>query len=187
VRREYPAALVLCLAGAVVVLVAGGQTWLQVDLTGTPPLPDRSLPLAGGDVASGARALGLVGLAGVAALPAARGWGRTVLGVLLGLAGAGVIAQAAAVLSDAEGAAARVAEVGRAQAVVASTGAPLACLAGGVLLLAAGLLVAARGRRWSALGARYDAPAARPAAAAAEPRPGAAVWDALDRGEDPTR
>ncbi|MCW2665983.1 MAG: hypothetical protein JWN57_945, partial [Frankiales bacterium] len=38
-----------------------------------------------------------------------------------------------------------------------------------------------------ALGARYDAPAARPAAAAAEPRPGAAVWDALDRGEDPTR
>ncbi|MCW2613469.1 MAG: hypothetical protein JWN08_463, partial [Frankiales bacterium] len=51
-------------------------------------------------------------------------------------------------------------------------------------------------RRWAALSARYDAPAAR-AAGSGEAAPGdeqaagarqeRALWEALDRGEDPTQ
>ncbi len=172
---------------------AGGQTWVQAAVAGTPPLPDAEVPLSGGDLAPGVRALGLVGLAGVAALPATRSLGRSVVGVLLALTGAGVLAQVVDVLSDAEGAARgsttfREVARGGAQTTVDVTGAPLACLLGGLLLLLAGLLVAVRGRRWAALGARYDAPTSpRPEPEPAQTRPGAATWDALDRGEDPTR
>ncbi|SHG63749.1 trp region conserved hypothetical membrane protein [Jatrophihabitans endophyticus] len=79
----------------------------------------------------------------------------------------------------------------------------------GVLVLIAGSLVAVRGGRWQAMSARYDAvPPASPSAAAAPdaapadgrgdaPTDGeardaaagvraAALWSALDRGEDPT-
>jgi hypothetical protein len=51
-------------------------------------------------------------------------------------------------------------------------------VAGAVLLAATGAYVAVRGPRWRGLGARYDAPA--------QARTDADVWDALDRGEDPT-
>jgi uncharacterized membrane protein (TIGR02234 family) len=65
---------------------------------------------------------------------------------------------------------------------------PLLATAGGLALLAAGAGALLRSRRWPAMSARYDAPAATPAAApqpAAAPAPNA-VWDALDRGQDPT-
>ena len=58
---------------------------------------------------------------------------------------------------------------------------PWAALVGSVLLAAGGLLVALRGRRWAVLSGRYDAPAARRTA------PEVSAWEALDRGEDPTR
>lgn len=50
---------------------------------------------------------------------------------------------------------------------------------GGAILCATGVLVALRGPRWSALGARYDAPSERPVT-------DTDLWDALDRGDDPT-
>jgi hypothetical protein len=50
-----------------------------------------------------------------------------------------------------------------------------------MLLTAAGLLVVVRGRSWAAMSTRYDAPAERS-------RHGeASLWEALDRGEDPTK
>ena len=49
----------------------------------------------------------------------------------------------------------------------------------GALLAVTGVYIALYGRGWRALGARYESPAARP-------RTEADVWDALDRGEDPT-
>jgi hypothetical protein len=49
------------------------------------------------------------------------------------------------------------------------------------LLVAAGLLIVVRGRSWASMSSRYDAPAQRP-------REGeASLWEALDRGEDPTK
>lgn len=85
----------------------------------------------------------------------------------------------------------------------------IASVAGGLLVLAGGIGTLARSRGWPMMGARYDAPpgtddmavdrastGASAPAALGRPRHGAAtsgarsdraVWDALDRGEDPTR
>lgn len=170
-------ALLLCLIGAGLVLFATSQTWLTVRTPTPPPLPPRLLQVAGSQLAGGARALGLLGLAGVAALPAARTWGRTLVGALLLVAGLAAAADVIGVLAD---------PAGRAQAVGAGTDLrawPYLAILGGLLIALAGLLVVVRGRRWSSLGARYEPPAAR----VEEPvRSEAAVWDALDRGEDPT-
>jgi uncharacterized membrane protein (TIGR02234 family) len=59
---------------------------------------------------------------------------------------------------------------------------------GGVLVLTAGVLVAWHGGRWGAMSARYE----RPAGAGVEDaersraRADAALWTALERGDDPT-
>jgi hypothetical protein len=50
------------------------------------------------------------------------------------------------------------------------------CAAGGAVVAAAGVVAAVRGRRWPALGSRYERPA----------KTGSHIWDALDRGDDPT-
>ena len=63
----------------------------------------------------------------------------------------------------------------------------------GLLVVLAGVLVAWRGQRWRAMSARYDRPQVADAAPSAEDeerarqRANAALWTALDRGDDPTR
>lgn len=184
-RREPALAALLCLVGAFLVLVAAGRDWAQVDVAGTGLLPGRTLGISGADLVPGVRALGLVALAGVVAIPASRRWGRPVVGVVLLLAGAGTVA--AALLGDLPGAALTsdvVREAGGAQGESAQlTAWPALCALGGALVAAAGLLVAIRGRRWASLGRRYEPPAARADAPAPAERD---LWEALDRGEDPT-
>ena len=51
-------------------------------------------------------------------------------------------------------------------------------------LAGAGALTVLRGRSWPGLGQRYDAPAPRPVPEG--PPTERALWEALDRGEDPT-
>jgi uncharacterized membrane protein (TIGR02234 family) len=65
---------------------------------------------------------------------------------------------------------------------------PLLAALAGLLLTAAGTLTALRGSRWPALSGRYDAAAARVPSARPEPAHAttANLWDALDRGDDPT-
>lgn len=190
-RRELAVAVLLCLLGAAAVLIATSGAWATVDVAGTSLAPPRTVAVTGTQVAPGVRALGLVGLAGVVALAATRRTGRTVVGLLLLAAGAGVVA--AVLAADAGPALARAVAVGGGQAddVLAGTARPPLAIVGGVLLGLAGLLVTARGRRWSALSARYDAPAARAQQpvdeAAAGARQERALWEALDRGEDPTQ
>ncbi len=194
-RRELTAAVGLCLLGAALALLAGSRTWLSGVVEAAPPLPARPLRLTGGELVE-VRPLALLGLAAVPALAATKRWGRVLVGVVTLLAGAGVVALTAEVLADptADPAA-------REATRSAVTGWPWACAAGGLLLALAGLLVAVRGRRWAAMSARYDAPAARaeqPVPSAAAPAQGMAgagpaaapseraLWEALDRGEDPT-
>jgi uncharacterized membrane protein (TIGR02234 family) len=83
---------------------------------------------------------------------------------------------------------------------VTATAWPWAAMAGGLLLLLAGLLALRYGSRWPAMSSRYDrpprlrggAPAASggPAAgrkrAPVDPDRPESLWQALDRGEDPT-
>lgn len=146
---------------------------------------------SGRSLAPLAAALGLVGLAGVVAVVATRGAGRVATGVLLALSGAAVAATSLRAQLRLESAvrpvAERVASVpGGILSGVRGTPWPAISVAGGLLLCAAGVLVAARGRRWAALSARYEPPREPPAAPAAAAEP-TGIWEALDRGEDPTR
>ena len=182
-RTGLRIAVLGCLAGAGLVLLALSRPWLTARIGAAPPLPGRTVTLTGSAFAPGARALGLVGLAGVAALPATRRWGRAAVGALLVLAGAGIVVVVARVLSD-PASAARGTEAFRTGFAVTSSpslGAwPYVAILGGVLLLSSGALAVLRGRGWAAMGERYEAPAA--------PKPvgEASLWEALDRGEDPT-
>ena len=187
-KRGPLLAALLCVAGAFLVLVGVGRAWVLVDVVGSPLLPDRQVAVEGADLAPGLRALGLVGLAGVPALAATRGRGRTIVGLLLLVTGLAVLAAVVrleatglrlgglALISD------PVREAGGAEGESFDlTGWPVVTALGGLVLALGGLLVTAKGRSWSALGRRYDAPAAAKAAAGETD-----LWAALDRGEDPT-
>jgi len=193
-RRGLGAAVLLCLVGAFVVLVGVGRVWTSVEVPTGPITAARQLSVPGTEVAAGVRALGLVGLAGVPALVATRRTGRLVVGGLLLLTGLGVVA--AVVGADLPAAARDAgAEVGgQAADAVRETLWPWVTVTGGALLGLAGLLTALRGRGWPGLGQRYEAPTGQPAPTrtvepAPEPAPELAqrgLWEALDRGEDPT-
>jgi hypothetical protein len=159
-RRELAIAAVLCAAGAVAVLVAAGRTW-AVEVTVRPaPLPELRAEQAGGDLRPWLPALGWVALAGAGALLALRGIARRLLGGLLVLAGGAIAAGALTVTG----------------------GWPVLAAAGGLAVVAAGAFTVARTRRWPSMGARYERPA-RTGQQAAHPEQ---LWEALDRGEDPT-
>jgi uncharacterized membrane protein (TIGR02234 family) len=190
-RRGLAASLLLALAGAVLLLVAAGRGWVSVSArTGPVALPGAALSVTGGELSGVPEACGIVGLAGVAGLLATRRAGRRLVGAVVALAGAGSAAAVADLLAGLRPAVARVL-AGHAggfpigNAPLHLNGWPAAALIGGVLLAAAGVLAAAAGPRWAALSsARYSAAGARPVATPADGD--VAVWDALDRGEDPT-
>jgi uncharacterized membrane protein (TIGR02234 family) len=177
-RTQLGVALGLCLLGAALVLLALSRAWLAYRV-GTPPLPSRRSTVTGAELSGGARALALVGLAGVAAVPATRGLARTLVGVLIAVAGAGIVADVVRVLADPADRIPRL--VPKDVRSDSLGGWPYVALLGALLLVAAGLLIVVRGRSWASMSSRYDAPAQRP-------REGeASLWEALDRGEDPTK
>jgi uncharacterized membrane protein (TIGR02234 family) len=193
-RRSYFLSLVACLAGAAVALYAITRTW-SVHLTprtGMSPLRDAR---TGTDLEPWVTGLAVVALAGTGALLATAGRLRRVVGVLLGLAGLGVVIGAIA---------------GRAGldpgSATGGTTWPILCALGGLVIVAGGVTAARHGHRWPRMSARYDrkpVPPPRsgspteeqrdkPAAVADQRDKSAAVvdhraaWDALDRGDDPT-
>jgi uncharacterized membrane protein (TIGR02234 family) len=194
-RTELGLAVALCLLGSCLVLVAASRTWVDLPVEGGPLLPDSTLEIEGSELVPGVRALALVGLAGVVALLASRRGGRVLVGGLLALCGLGVVAIVVRLLTRLDEAVLSSAPAREAVAVVlADSPSPTAwaalCLVGGVVLLAAGVLAAVRGRRWAVLSRRYEPPtdhqpAAEPATSTESSE--RAAWEALDRGEDPTR
>ncbi len=111
--------------------------------------------------ASPVEALGVAVLLSGIALVAVRGRARWLIGAAIVLLGAGAELVAGS------------SQVGGAGRMVALSVAPFA--------VAAGLWVAVRGTEWPAMGARYEPPAKAQTAADE-----ASMWEALDRGEDPT-
>jgi hypothetical protein len=112
-----------------------------------------------GNLAAWVRPVALVALAGGGALLATRGVLRQVVAVLVVLAGAGLLL----------------------------SGAPVP-IVGAVAVIAGGGFAAVFSRVWPSMGARYErtsvtAPTTTPSAAELSTRD---VWEALDRGEDPT-
>jgi uncharacterized membrane protein (TIGR02234 family) len=196
--------LVVGAIGGALALLAGGRVWLRLAAPRRPPLPDVAVALSGQAVEPLVSALGVVGLAGLVALLATRGRGRLVVGALLAACGLVLALRAASRLAGPDPATAWVllTDAGRtgglspgtAVATTVSPAWPLLATVGGLALLAAGAAAMVRGRRWPAMSARYDAPAGAPGTAPAVPTPRAgvaspapeAVWDALDRGDDPT-
>jgi hypothetical protein len=181
-RRERVISLVVCAIGAVVALFAATRTWTATVQPQPSPLPDLHVSHAGTSAVPWLSALALVGLAGAAALLATRGLPRLFVGGLITVAGLGVVAAGCYGLASLAGV--RVAW-------------PVVCLPAGLLMAAGGLLAALRGRSWPAMGARYDRPVSIPLNSVGSeeervrpigpPPSDVAMWDALDRGEDPTR
>jgi hypothetical protein len=169
-RRALIRTALVCAVGAAIVLWAATRDWQDVVTVQPAPLPAITRHRSGTEIAPWLTALGAVALAGAGALFATRAAARLVVGALLVVCGAGVAVAALVTLDD--------------RVKVAW---PLLCVAGGLAVLAAGVTTVRSGRAWPAMGARYERPAA-PAAERKPDRPAsqAELWDALDRGEDPT-
>ncbi len=212
-RREYLAALLLGAAGAAVVLVAARQGWARVITIEPRPLPAVSVAVRGQDVLPAVGALGLAALAGLAAVLATRRLARRVVGGLLVVFGAAIIAVAAPPLTIARLRAAAThpaTSVTGGSTVSGGAGGPTgssgvsglglsshvllaafpwrwAVLLGAAGVIAAGLLVAWRGATWPVMSSRYERQPAPPAAGAAGATGGAgpAAGPGARRAPDP--
>jgi hypothetical protein len=172
--------------GAVLVVFVASRVWL-VDIQARPaPLPPVEIRRTGASLVPALPALALVALAGAGGLLATRGRARLVVGGLLLLAAVGEIALLAG-------------HVGQSGWVVLG-------LVGAVLCAAGAAATLWRGRTWPAMGSRYERAGAGEETAPAEGTDGdggpsaagqskgdvaqskgdVAMWDAIDRGEDPT-
>jgi len=177
-----------CAIGSAVSIFAVTRTWAVQLQTRAAPLGPAHLARPGTYFVPWVSALALVGLAGTGALLATRGRWRAVVGLVVLVAGLGVAA-------------------GGVYGLVAIDGVrviwPLLCAPAGLLLAAGGGVAVARGGGWPAMGARYERRPAQPALTQPGPtqpeeRPAGversgpspseiAMWDALDRGEDPSQ
>lgn len=188
--RALAVALLGGALGATLILVAAGQTWAEGRaISGQARTV---LQASGSDVTGLPSALALVGLAALVAVFAVRRKGRTVVAALLTLCGLGVTVSALLATGDTEALDEQAAEAtglsGSTVEQVSHSGWPYAAALGGILLLFAGLLALRFGRGWPAMGGRYERDGvqrrpARPERAGERPEE---LWQALDRGEDPT-
>lgn len=209
-RRAVLLTAALALLGALLVVVAAGRDWVHGrTIAATAPV---AIGATGKTLTGVPYALALVGVAGALALLATRTVGRMLTAVVLLAAGAGAAVAAVGALGDLRsGLSDKVAArfVGHSDPVVTHVSAtvwPYAAVLGAVLIGGAGVVALWRGRHWPGMSSRYEAPAAggarpggaervataRSEAPAGEPTPADAtaasreLWDALDRGEDPT-
>jgi uncharacterized membrane protein (TIGR02234 family) len=186
--------LVLVLSAGCVILVAGSREWVsgsvQDGVLGASALHGR-----GSDIAPGALAAALVGLASAVAAATSGTVVRVVAAcaaLLAAVLGATVVIS---VLADPGGALGRLAAAGTGRSgTVAAYGRAGAwawvALAAMLAMGVGGLGALVGGRHWRGLSSRYDAPVAGPASrpdSAREPAPRQeSAWDQLSRGEDPT-
>jgi hypothetical protein len=174
--------VILVLGAATVILVSGSREWARGSVDDAV-LGSSAVHGTGADIASGAMAAALVGLASAVAVATSGRVMRVVAAcaaLMAAVLGAAVVLS---VLADPEGAlgALAVAGTGRSGTLVADAQAGVwAWVAlGGMLVMGLGGLGAlVGGQRWRGLSSRYDA---------GEPGPGhGSAWDQISRGEDPT-
>lgn len=180
--RARGLALAGLLVGAGLALVAGAQPWWRAVGDGV------SVAFSGTDASGGlTSALAVVVLAGTLLALVLRARGRQVLGVLLALAGAGLVALGLVAPRPSAGAVrSQVREVSLAdQFGLEGTAWGLVHAGAGLVVLAAAVLMLLTAPRWPTRTARFERSATGPA-----PTPGtedpAVLWHALDDGVDPT-
>jgi hypothetical protein len=163
-RRGLVIVIVACALASAVVLYAGSRTWSHVVTNRPAPFPPLVTKRTGASLEPWLPALAIVALAGAGALVALRGRLRAILGVLLTGLGGGI------------------------GGLAASPGNsplwPTLCILSGLVIALAGMATVKWQGNWPAMGARYERPAAQPER---QPVTQAELWDALDRGEDPTK
>jgi uncharacterized membrane protein (TIGR02234 family) len=187
----------VCAAGAALVLLASGRDWARVAYRGrTGGAGLGEVALTGGQLVGHLSASALAALAAVAAVLAARGGWRRLIGAVVSLCGAAVVLGTWSGLRTGD-----VVAAAAAQGAVSVTGAattsvglfwPVVAVLGGCVLAVGGAVAVARAGRWPGMSDRYDRPGSRSAdagrtsAEAGRARGERALWDAIDRGADPT-
>jgi len=190
--RLRPLSLTLIAVGALLVLVSQSMTWAVA----ATAVAGASIPLDGSVCLPAGRAVALLALAAVGGLLAARGAARLLIAallmgvslvVLVGLLRGAVLGG----LADVAATLPRAIDGSVAMIVDRSTLPPALSVLGLVAVLIGGLLALVAPGGWSGLSRRFEH--ARPDSAegvapqsAARPSDPVTVWQALDRGEDPT-
>lgn len=194
-RREKAAFVALVVTGALLGFVAATRPWAVAHV---PDALTRREVVADGRQAAGVvPAVALVALAGAVAVLSTRRVGQAVGGSLLVLAGAAAAAGSLAVVRTPVSALEQAVTAATGRTGVRGVGAsvtlwPWLGVASGVLIALGGVLAVVRARSWRGLSARYETTTPNPPVSASEPLSDADVdpglaWDALSRGEDPTR
>lgn len=160
-RRQLAIAATATAVGALVQLLAQGRVWVAVA---------GGKSWTGHALSSAVRPLALAELAGAVALVATRRWGRTAVGALLVAVAVGSVVAAFNADDPHVAGPLQHHQAWRVVYIVAA-----------LLVLAAGAAGVVRGRRWSEMSARYEAPGT-----ARQRDPEVELWEALDRGDDPT-
>jgi hypothetical protein len=185
-RRELVLAVLLCLLGSGLVLFAVTRSWADLRPPSDLTIKRVADGASGTRIASSAQALGLLGLVAVPAIAATQRRGRVLTGLLVVAAGGYVAVRVSTLLPDL-GDRMRACPSSAKCVPVELDGThpvwPVLAVLGGLLLVAGGLLVVVRSGRWAVMSAAYTVPSAQPVE---EPVTDKGVWDALDRGHDPT-
>jgi uncharacterized membrane protein (TIGR02234 family) len=197
-RLQFLLALLLDVLGTAGVLLVGTCDWQTIVTPRSGQFLDDTLQVTGRTVDAAPTALSLVALAGAVAVIATRGVARRVVGVVIALAGIGIVWRAVAAMSAVSTSRARDLVRDKHPSAASTTAVPeISAHAGwavltmvcAVLVVAAGVLIALYGGRWTGMSTRYESPAVQhdpDAVAARRARADAAMWTALDRGDDPT-
>ncbi|MFC4059934.1 Trp biosynthesis-associated membrane protein [Planomonospora corallina] len=188
-RRELWTWAALCAAGAGLVLLAAGRGWAEPGSGATWADDAGPSVLTGSAIVPFLGPVALAALAAVVAVLATGGAVRRAVGVVIALCGLGVLAGVwygvgrgvpAAVMPD------RAAGEAAGGYLGIHWVWPAVAAAGGLLLLAAGAVAAARGPRWPGMSRRYDRRGHGGDGPAGGPVTERVLWDAIDRGADPT-
>lgn len=186
----------LVIAAGALALLSSAPTWVSATVR-DEGLPEVALQVNGRSVAPLVAAAGLLALAGGLASLLAGVWARRVIGGMLLVAGGaavwGVLSLLAGPKSAVEGPLSDA--VGLTRVVVATadvsvwpTIAAIAC----ALIAVGGAWMLARASRWTAAGRRFERTPREGSThedgddQEGSPPRGTGLWDALDRGEDPT-
>lgn len=197
-RREYGVTIAVLVLAAIAMVIAYGATWI----TATVPVfrgevtPTRLVSFTGSALLGGAAAAGWVAAAAAAGIVATRTWGRTAIGVVAALAGAVGGTQAVTFILS-RGALVSQALDGDDALEISGNAWWLVAALSGLAIMVSGAVTALRGRGWPSLSSRYERASPRARALPADGG-GSSVhsvdgasaitmWDALDRGEDPTQ
>jgi uncharacterized membrane protein (TIGR02234 family) len=186
-RTSFGRTVLTGLAAATLATVAATQTWAEATRR-TPGV--RTVAASGSDVAPGVLPLALVALACWGTVLVLRRRGRRAVSVLG--AAASLVAAVVALLAVGGAGAAAGRLLGGPADTTSTTGWPWVCALACLLSAATFAFAFARAGTWPEMSSRYDAPGDHGTVpsrsdgdSGAEPS-GAALWKAIDEGNDPT-